>query len=105
MTKIKFFTDKAALKGFSVSGHSSVDCEDTEGRIVCAAVSSAVYMTANTLTDVIREKCEIEESDALFSLLVNSEKSETQAVLKGLKLHFEGLEEQYPKRIKIITEV
>lgn len=105
MTRVEFFADGGHLNGFSVSGHSSLNCRDEEGKIVCSAVSSAVYMTANTLTDIIGEKCDIYVDDAVFTLRTDSRDASTQAVLKGLKLHLTELSVQYPKRIKIITEV
>ena len=105
MTCVEFFADGGLITGFSVSGHSSFDCEDTLGCTLCAAVSSAVYMTANTVTDVIGVKCDITEKDALFILRTDSENSEVQTVLKGFRLHIRGLREQYPERIKIIAEV
>lgn len=105
MTAVTFFTDEKAL-GFCVRGHSSKSCGDSEGKLVCAAVSSAVYMAANTLTDVIGQACDITVDDAVFSLrLQGAAKPESKTVLKGLELHLTQLSEQYQKRIHINTEV
>lgn len=105
MTGVKFLADGGRLCGFSVSGHSSQNCRDEEGKIVCSAVSSAVYMAANTLTDIIGAECDIEVDDAVFTLNTKASDEISQAVLKGLELHLSELSAQYPKRIKIITEV
>ena len=105
MTKIKFLIDGDSILGFSVSGHSSQNCTDTEGKIVCSAVSSAVYMAANTLTEIIGQNCEIHLDDALFTLKTSVSSESAQAVLKGLKLHLTELSKEYPQRIKIISEV
>lgn len=105
MTSVEFLADGDRICGFTVSGHSSVNCRDKEGKIVCSAVSSAVYMTANTLTDIIGALCEIDVDDATFSLRIQSCDISAQVVLKGLQLHLSELSKQYPKRIKIITEV
>ena len=105
MTKVYFFTDGTTVNGFSVSGHSSLNCEDLEGKIVCSAVSSAVYMAANTITEIIGNKCDIELDDAVFKLQLQETSDASQTVLKGLQLHLNELSQQYPKRIKIISEV
>ena len=105
MTAVTFFTDEKAL-GFCVRGHSSKCCDDSEGKLVCAAVSSAVYMAANTLTDVVGQACDIAVDDAAFTLrFQGAVKPESKMVLDGLKLHLTQLSEQYSKRIHINTEV
>ena len=66
--------------GFTVQGHSG-SAEAGED-IVCAAVSSAVYMAANTLTDVLMLTPAIEVRDGFLSL------------------HLRGLQEEYPDYIQ-----
>lgn len=105
MTEVKFFAEKGRLYGFSISGHSSVNCDDDEGKLVCSAVSSAVYMTANTITDIIGDKADISESDAKLSLKVKNPDAKTITVLEGLQLHLEQLSFQYKDRISILSEV
>ncbi len=105
MTRVKFLSDSESLYGFEIKGHSSFDCNDDEGKIVCAAVSSAAYMTANTLTEIIGDECEIEIDDALMQVKVISPSQQAVVVLEGLKLHLTELSKQYSKRIKITTEV
>ena len=105
MTRVKFLSKEESLYGFEIKGHSSVDCNDDEGKIVCAAVSSAAYMTANTITEIIGDECEIGVSDALMRVKVIAPSDKTIAVLEGLKLHLTELSKQYSKRIKITTEV
>lgn len=105
MTLVKFLASGNTLIGFELSGHSSANSSDVNGKLVCAAVSSAAYFAANTITDVIGENAEITVNDAELRLKVISLKPETQAVLKGFKQHMEGLAEQYSQNIKIISEV
>ena len=105
MTRVKFLSKSESLYGFEIKGHSSSDCEDFEGKIVCATVSSAAYMTANTITEIIGDKCEIDIDDALMRVIVKSPSSQSVTVLDGLKLHLTELSKQYSKRIKITTEV
>ena len=63
MTKVKFFADEKGLCGFEIKGHSSKNCDDELGKIVCAAVSSAAYMAANTVTEIIGDKAAADVSD------------------------------------------
>lgn len=105
MTKVVFLADKGHINGFKISGHSSTDCEDQEGKIVCSAVSSAAYMAANTVTEIIGEECDISLDKAVFILKTAAEEKATVQVLEGLKLHLTELSYQYPERIKIISEV
>ena len=93
------------LCGFDVQGHSG---SAVSGRdIVCAAVSSAVYMAANTLTEVCGCKADIRESDGHLTCTIHTaDTQKAQEVLAGLHIHLQGLVAQYPKFITIqLTEV
>ena len=104
MTKVKFYADKIGLIGFEISGHSSFDCDDINGKIVCSAVSSAAYMAANTIEEIIGDKCEAIVDYALMSVKVLNPSDTSRKVLKGLKLHLTELSKQYSDRI-VIMEV
>ncbi len=101
MTGVKFLADKNGLYGFEISGHSSKDSDDMLGKIVCSAVSSAAYMAANTITEIIGDKAEAEIDDAKMNFYVSNASDATIKVLKGLKLHLTELSEQYSNNIKI----
>lgn len=102
MTKVKL-----SKNGFSVKGHCTADANDDLGRLVCASVSSAAYMAANTITDVVGDKADISvcEEDGEMILKVFSPSDGTKIVLEGFKLHIQQLSEQYPDCIKVISEV
>ena len=87
-------------RGFEISGHAGGSTD-----IVCAAVSSAVYMAANTVTEIIKVHADISEQDGYLKFFVGEENDSAAAVLDGLKLHLTELSKQYPKKIKVITEV
>ena len=53
MTRVKFLFKNGSLSGYEIKGHSTNCVDDLEGKIVCSAVSSAAYMTANTITEII----------------------------------------------------
>ena len=91
------------LAGFCVSGHTGVRGES----IVCAAVSSACYMAANTITEVLGVDAQITVNDGYMRVAaVGDDLPKVQIVLRGLRLHLEQLAQQYPDKIKITyTEV
>ena len=105
MTTVSFFKQDGLFTGFSAKGHSTATASDDDGRLVCAAVSSAVIMTANTLTDVLCLKADIQTADGLLKLKLLSGVNSAQSVIKGLYIHIEELSRQYPDNLKIITEV
>ena len=105
MTSVKFLSKEESLFGFEIEGHSSDSVDDFEGKIVCAAVSSAAYMTVNTITEIIGSECDITINDALMCVHVINPTKETQVILDGLNLHLTEISKQYSKRIKITTEV
>lgn len=101
MTRVRFSADGKGLYGFEISGHSSKDGDDEIGKIVCAAVSSAAYMAANTVTDIIGDKAEIFVDDAVMRFYVKNPSDCTVKVLEGLRLHLTELSEQYGSNITI----
>ncbi len=101
MTSVKFLADDKCLYGFEIGGHSSRDCDDEVGKIVCAAVSSAAFMAANTVTDVIGDSAEIEVDEAKMVFVCKKPSDATIKVLEGLKLHLTTLADDYSNNIKI----
>ena len=104
MTKATFYFDGNVPYGFLISGHSGFAQEGED--IVCASISSASYMVANTITEILKVNADINVSDAKMKLIVNKEQRHiTKDILLGLKLHLEGLEEQYPEFLETLMEV
>lgn len=62
-------------------------------------------MAANTVTEIIKVHADISEQDGYLKFSVGEENDSATAVLDGLKLHLTELSKQYPKKIKVITEV
>lgn len=93
------------MVGFDVSGHTD-NSGSEEARLVCAAVSSAVYMAVNTITDIIGCNADISTADGHLECMLSSDICRAQDIMRGLRMHLEGLEEQYSTFIEIIiTEV
>ena len=97
MIKARFFNQGELLTGFEVKGHGGGEAGTD---IVCAAVSSAVYMTANAITDVLLVDADVKVEDGYLYFEVKP-MSDTQAILKGLQLHLISLSQDYPKNIKV----
>ena len=96
------FSIRGADASFTVSGHSG---SAESGRdIVCAAVSSAAFMAANTITEILGVDASAEADDGYMNVsFVNSEAAAD--IVRGLRLHIEQLSRQYPQFVKVTTEV
>lgn len=101
MVKVTFFTGRGGLTGFDMRGHAGAG--SFGGDTVCAAVSSAAYMAANTLTDIIGVPCKVTVGDGSMRLVAPGERvQECSAVLRGLELHIRSLAKQFPENIRVI---
>ena len=100
MIKVKFFTKHSKLCGFEVSGHS--DLSDAGRDILCAAVSSAAYMTANTLEEVLKLNINAEVNDGYMKIEVTELTDEAENILKGFRLHISALAKDYRNNLKVI---
>lgn len=106
MIRAEFAEHNGNLTGFSVRGHALFD---EAGRdIVCAAVTSAVQLTANGITEVAGEQAQIEvkENEITFCLSKGCRSEEAFHFLKALYLHLDLLRQDYSGTIDItISEV
>lgn len=97
-----YTTAKGELVGFHLTGHSGY--AEIGSDIVCAAVSSAAYMTANTITDIIKVSAEVEVADGDIMLRVFSKDAVAcRDILQGFRLHMLQLEEQYSEYVIVKT--
>ncbi len=84
-------------KGFEIKGHSY---SAESGRdVICASVSSAAYLVANTVTDVIGADADIKVKDGYMKLVLKGENAEAERLIEGLGLHIGQLSKQYPKYV------
>lgn len=99
MIKVDFFGEP--LVGFHITGHS--DRNPSGPEVICAGVSSAAYMTANTITDVIgmNPELSVSDGDMYLKLKTSDEAMRCREILDGLMLHLSSLAEQYPQYIKV----
>lgn len=106
MIEAEFYSSNGMVTGFRVTGHSGFAEEGSD--IVCASVSSAAYMTANTVTEVLHLAPQLEEDDG-YLLLKLADTADWEAaadILGGFLLHMAQLSRQFPQYITVInTEV
>ncbi|MCD7797161.1 MAG: ribosomal-processing cysteine protease Prp [Clostridiales bacterium] len=101
MIRAQLFSGINGLCGFEVQGHSM---EAQEGEdIICAFVSSACLMAANTVTEIIGLDCYAQAEDGYLKLMILENAASAQDILQGLKLHLTELEKKYPENIKVIN--
>ena len=94
MITVRFFKEN---RGFSVSGHSGYAQEGSD--IICAGISSAAYMTANTLTEIIGAKTDIDVRDGFMELRLHETTKETDVIMEGFRLHISQFAAQYPEYV------
>lgn len=102
MIKIRFFQDGDLLTGFECKGHSGAAERGQD--IICAFVSSACYLTANTVTEILHLPADAADADGYMRLNIKESPQKAQDILRGMRLHLTALEEQYPDHIRVITE-
>lgn len=106
MIKVKFFhSENDAPLGFSFKGHAGYAAHGSD--IVCAAISSVAYMTANTVIEIMGVNADVDvKENGEMTLKIPEESAEkTKDILLGLELHINELKKQYPKNVTITTEV
>ncbi len=100
MIRVKFLIGNNQLTGFEIRGHAMY--AESGKDVVCAAVSSAALMTANTITDIIGADAVASAQDGMMRVILNKADEQALTALKGLELHLTELSKQYPENIKII---
>ncbi len=100
MIKIEFYDGINGICGFESSGHAHG--ADSGENVLCAFVSSACLMAANTITDVMHLDADAQSDDGYLKLMILENPSRAQDILNGLKLHLSELEKNYPSNIKVI---
>ncbi|MGN1195936.1 MAG: ribosomal-processing cysteine protease Prp [Acutalibacteraceae bacterium] len=101
MITVSFYVKKDTV-GFEMSGHSGYAEEGSD--IICSAVSSCAYMTANTATEILGLNPEIKVKDGYMKLIFNdAEALKAKDILNGFRLHMNALADEYPEYIDCKT--
>lgn len=108
MTKIDIFRNSLGkiIKG-ELSGHTM--CGEEGSDIVCASVSSVLFMTLNGIENVVGESFGYETDDgyAFFVLsddIDDDKRKEIDILLESMVLFYKELSEQYPQNV-VLTEL
>ena len=107
MITVNIYQKENKICAFEISGHAGYAPAGAD--IVCAAVSSAVQLTANGITEILGLSASVEAEGDTVSLRLQSESlggRGAAAFLEALKLHLSVLAEDYPTNVKVTcTEV
>lgn len=89
------------LVGFDVKGHSD---SATKGEdIICASISSACYLIANTFIEIMGIDVSVKIHDGYMQMIVPTASApQAQELLKGFQLHVSEIAKEYPNNIEII---
>ncbi len=101
MIRIEFQKKGDMLLGFECKGHTGL--ADSGEDVVCAFISSACYLTANTITEIIGLDADASATDGYMRLSINQAPDKAQDILNGLVLHLTELSKDYPNNIKVTT--
>ena len=100
MINVKFFKADDVSIGFEAEGHSMSAPKGED--LICAFVSSACLMAANTVTEIIGADADADAEDGYLKLLIKKSANSAQDILNGLKLHLTELQKDYPENINVI---
>lgn len=100
MITADFLLKNGAIFGFEIKGHSG--SAERGQDIICSAVSSPVFMVANTITEIMKIDAFTDVSDGYMKLTVE-DFDKCSDIFKGLLLHFQELSKQYMNNFKVIT--
>lgn len=96
-----FFKSKSdKLTGFRITGHAGFG--EYGHDVACASVSSAVMLTANTITEAFKLNADVvvNENEIIVKLVSDDEGLGDKAIL-GLLTHMYFLSEDYTGSIKV----
>ena len=100
MTTAKFLFSDEVIISFELSGHSGAGEEGTD--IVCSAISSAVYMAANTIIEIMKLTPKTVVRDGYLKVKMTLEDArKSKVITDGLYLHLSELQSQYPNNLKL----
>lgn len=100
MIEAKFFYSKDDVcVGFEICGHSGFSSSGSD--IVCSAVSCAVQMCCNGVTEVVGASADVFVDSDSVSMKVESSDERVQVLLESLKMEMSLLEENYCENISL----
>ncbi len=86
-----------------VTGHAGFGPNGAD--IVCASVTSAVQLTANAVTEILRAPASVEVGENRIRIALHGCSGPACDFLRALRLHLELLGDDYPDHITVtVTE-
>ena len=92
--RIVFFRRGGLFTGFEVTGHAGYG--DAGSDIVCSAVTSAVSLTCNTITDFFHADSDVTVEENRVVLALNSSDTPSEKLLEAFLDHMHDISERYP---------
>lgn len=102
MIKAEFYLKNDILCGFSIKGHAEFN--DYGLDVVCAAVTSAVELTSNAITEILMIPANVGVfEDEVRLLLPENFEGNKNAIdfIKALRLHIELLSQDYQQNVSV----
>lgn len=98
----EFIKSEEKFLGFKISGHAGYAQAGED--ICCAAVSSAVMMTYNMVTEIFAVDAEVSAEENKIMLFLSQKEDENgEKLIKGLAMQLECIAEEFPGSIEIRT--
>ena len=100
MIKILIYKTEEGIVAFSVKGHAGYAEEGYD--IVCSAVSVLTLNAANSVENLTGEPYKVKQSDGDLKFRLEGQPTkETELLLQSMLLGLKGIEEEYPKYLKV----
>ena len=102
MINAEFLKKDDIFVGFSVKDHACF--ADAGYDICCASVSSAVMITANTITEIFGIKADVSVNNDVGEVNLNvtdDENKNADKMIAGLVLHLNEIAKEFPGYIRI----
>lgn len=101
MITAEFYCKQQCFTGFSIRGHAGFSEYGTD--VICAAVTSAVELTANGITEILKLPASVDSLENEVRLSLPEEEAlAAAAFLQALRLHLELLQQDYSEYLRII---
>lgn len=95
MLKAVFYKGAEGFTGFSISGHAGYGTEGND--IVCAAITSAVELTCNTVTEFFGADARAEVLENEVRLTLDKPSEPSQQLIASLYAHIDNIAREHRK--------
>jgi len=113
MIYVKFFKDKSHIFGFEIKGHSNFYrnffnrflrlLKIVKKDYICAAVSSAAYMTVIGISKVLKKRVELIDNDGYMKFSVkNGNNKDVEKFFQTFRLTLLNIEKEYSGNINVV---